>query len=116
MNLRLFPRSGPNKFPNVYDSISFCRGRKITAGVVLRHGSARRGRLLDAPARHPDAEASRGEYLARGRAQGTLGRPEGRDAGYGAPVRHVSVLHAFSFVYAERELYTRPGTARRRLI
>lgn len=69
-----------------------CRRWNTRKGADLRLGSARRGCPFDAPTHHPDAEAFRSEYSTSGRAQGTFGRPEGRDASYGAPVRHVSFL------------------------
>lgn len=85
--------------------ISACRGRKVAEGADLRLGGARRGRRLDASARHPDAEARRCEHPTPGRAQGTFGGPEGRDAGYGAAVRYVSALRSSSPGLAGRLSY-----------
>lgn len=75
-------------------------------GADLRLGSTRRGCPLDASTHHPDAEALRSEYPALGRAQGTLGRSEGCDASYGAPVRYVSPLLLSRFlIYVKRESF-----------
>lgn len=79
------------------------RRRKVAKRVDLHLGSTGRSSRLDASAGDSNTEASRGEYLAPCRTQGTLRNPEGGHAGHRTPVRHVSsffTLFSFSLSYS----------------
>lgn len=78
------------------------RRRKVAKGVDLHLGSTGRSSRLDASAGDSNTEASRGEYLAPCRTQGTPRNPEGGHAGHRTPVRHVSsffILFSFSYSF-----------------
>lgn len=73
------------------------RRRKVAKRVDLHLGSTGRSSRLDASAGDSNTKASRGEYLAPCRTQGTLRNPEGGHAGHRTPVRHVSSFFILFF-------------------
>lgn len=85
------------------------RRRKVAKRVDLHLGSTGRSSRLDASAGDSNTKASRGEYLAPCRTQGTLRNPEGGHAGHRTPVRHVSSFFtSFSFSFSHSFLLFAP--------